>query len=330
MTTPYYKPSGKINSVFFAYYAIFSLITIPLLSLAYVYLVYYIPYIYVNLFTAIGCGAVMGLAVKFAVQLGKITNRAIVFTTALVSSFILLYVQWCIHIPLVYSEVYGFYTNFAGRFEETMILLVRPGLVFEVINEINYYGVWGIGESGDAITGVLLTIIWILEFLIIAACSLIIPAIQLNRPFSDEANGWYTKEKKTTQMNIPTNFELMKKELEEGQYDNFKQWVSFGKTDDTRFQTLIFFSPPQGADNAPYYMTITQSVMEKKNKINNITLVTNLRIDPQVAREVLDNTITSQPATPTPSQFCQSCGNPHEPDEKFCGTCGGATHPPEQ
>jgi hypothetical protein len=48
------------------------------LSAIYGYAIFYIPFIYINLFVTFGFGALVGLLVGFAAKLGKVRNSVLV------------------------------------------------------------------------------------------------------------------------------------------------------------------------------------------------------------------------------------------------------------
>jgi hypothetical protein len=264
MNTPYYKPSGKTAEFFIPYFALIMLIAIPILSVAYIYLIHYIPSVYVNLIITVACGLGLGTAASHAARFGKARNSVIVIILTLVAVLILKYVQWSVYIPLIVSEVYGFPMAFAERWAETIFYLARPGDIIEAARIINEYGVWSFNSSGT-VTGGVLCIVWIAELIIIAAAAVTAAWNQPLRPFSEAADGWYAEVKEKVETALPEDVGDMVNSIENGVYKELIKLASAEKTDKLKLLRLTFFKPPDSVPEEPYYMLVEQAT-EKKGK----------------------------------------------------------------
>lgn len=192
----YYKPSGKFSPISFIYFILTALIVLPILALVYTYLVWYIPFVYINLFITIGFGFTIGFAISFlAIKFGKVRNSTIALTLGLIGGLIALYFSWAIWVDLVINagENYGNsrigITASSTRFSQLFRLVLNPKILMEIIAEINSIGTWGIGSS--TVSGVFLTIIWVIEALIIIVITTVMSYTAAKIPFCELDNKWF-------------------------------------------------------------------------------------------------------------------------------------------
>ena len=288
--------------MFFVFFVIFMVIGIPIISTAYIYLIHYIPFIYLNFLIAIGCGCLLGYLIRLAAKLGKARSPSVVLVCTLVAVIVMKYVQWCIYIPMVLDNVYGLYDMYGvditlwGRFVDSFDLFTRPGEVFDWAKSINEVGVWGISSSSSTaassvVTGAMLLIVWILEFLIMAFGSIIVSRLQPLSPFSEESNGWYVEMGKKIETAIPGDFNAMRVSMENGNFSGLIQLSKAGKTDPVNFLRITFYQPPKPSSSEPYYLNIRLTNVVKKNKKKAQTktqvLVMRLAIDKQSLDEIM-------------------------------------------
>ena len=297
MTTPYYKPSGRFTFNFFLLYVLLMLVSIPVLSFAYTYLIHYIPFIYANVIITVCCGLALGYIVSLAVKKGKARNPAIVAILTIVAACVLYYVQWSVYIPLVVSEVYGFSMTFGERLWETLYYFIYPDETFEAAMIINEYGAWTLNEV--EITGVFLLIIWIAEFIIIAVAAVVISRSQAVHPYCEEADGWYAAGE-TVDIDIPADLDAMKAELESGDFTGLIQHALNGFNDEDNYMRLTFHKPPESISSEPYYMNIDKCTVEKtgkgkrqKSKVKAGNYLQFIMIDAKSADEIIENAVAA-------------------------------------
>ena len=194
--TQYYKPSGKFSSAFILYFILVSLIAFPLLGLIYAYCIWYIPFIYINLFITIGFGFLVALCVnKLVIKKGKVRNPILALVFGFFAGIIALYFHWSIWIDLVINAGESYGSERLGvtvsniEFLQVFSLIFQPNLVFEYINSVNEFGTWGI--RGATVSGLFLWIIWAIEFVIVVGISSFLPFLESKKPFSESTNSWY-------------------------------------------------------------------------------------------------------------------------------------------
>ena len=195
----YYQPSGKFSPSSFLYFTLTAAIIIPILALAYTYLIWYIPFFYINLFITAGFGFAVGMAIShLAVKIGKVRSSTVALIFGLLGGLIALYFSWAIWVDLVFNtgESYGNsrigITTSNIKFLQVFGLILNPDTLFELISEINKTGTWGLRST--PVSGIILTIIWVIEFLIVLIMSIIFPYLKAKTPFCEENNKWFNKE----------------------------------------------------------------------------------------------------------------------------------------
>ena len=115
-----------------------------LFALIYTYLIWYIPFIYINFFITAGIGVVTGISVSYlAVNLGKIRNSKIALLIGILGGIMALYFSWAVWIDLVIntSDSYGNsrigITVSTTKMDELLQLVIQPDVMLELISEIN-------------------------------------------------------------------------------------------------------------------------------------------------------------------------------------------------
>jgi hypothetical protein len=176
MNDLYYKPSGKFSRISFLYLLLGSVIAAPILAFIYSYATRYIPFIYINFLILAGFVFGLGFAVNFAIALGKVRNKLVGMAFGLVIGLAGLYTCWviwiCTHIPIDYME-----------------LIKNPEGMKSVIGLINDQGTWGF-SSGANISGIFLTVIWVIEALAIIGVPTFMAYGKTGDPFIENDNNW--------------------------------------------------------------------------------------------------------------------------------------------
>lgn len=192
----YYKSSGNFSPISFLYFIVVSLVILPILALIYTYLIWYIPFVYINLFITIGFGFAVGLVVNLLViKLGKVRNTTLAVIFGLIAGSIALYFSWVIWVDLVFNAGESYGTSRIGittsniKFFQVVELALHPKELFSIITEINSVGTWGFRST--AVSGLFLTVIWIIEALIILVLSFLLPLGQSSTPFCELNNTWF-------------------------------------------------------------------------------------------------------------------------------------------
>lgn len=192
----YYQASGKFNPLAFLYFIGIALIALPLLGLIYAYAIWYIPFIYINFIIAAGFGFAIGwLMTNVVVKYGKIRNNALAIGLSVLAGCIALYFHWAVWADLVLNAGESYGNSRIGvtvsniDFLQVFGLASEPGLLFDLIGEINEFGTWGIRSA--TVNGGVLTVIWIIEALIIIGIATVVPMGAAKRPFCELGDVWF-------------------------------------------------------------------------------------------------------------------------------------------
>lgn len=242
----YYQASGKFSLSSFIYFILTSAIVLPILALIYTYLVWYIPFIYINFFITIGFGFIVATAISLiTIKKGKVRNSMLALVFGALGSVVALYFSWVIWVDLVINagESYGNsrlgITTSNIKFFQVLELAFNPGVLFELISEINGIGTWGL--RGATVSGTFLTVIWGIEFLIVLVISMFVTYITAKSPFCEIDNKWF-EEKELPAFNFIEKPEEMKANLESSNQNSFDelQPISDIKTESHSIFTLYF------------------------------------------------------------------------------------------
>ncbi|RNC87953.1 MAG: hypothetical protein ED556_01835 [Winogradskyella sp.] len=262
----FYEPSGNFSPVSFLYFLLTSIIVLPLLALIYTYLIWYIPFVYVNLFITIGFGFAVGFAINFMViKLGKVRNKTLATIFGVLSGLIALYFSWAVWVDLVFNvgEVYG--TSRIGiatsniKFFQVVQLALHPKELFLIIMEINESGTWGFGST--TVSGIFLAIIWIIEALIVLVLSVLAPIGQSTIPFCEHDNKWF-KENELPAFNLISNPNEFIGYIENHNSDAFKELTKVPNSGESDHSIFTLYSSKKGEN----YLSIENKKMKKNSK----------------------------------------------------------------
>jgi len=259
----YYKPSGKFTPLAFLYFAGIALIILPLLGLLYAYAIWYIPIIYFNVIIAGAFGFAIAFLISHGVvKFGKVRNVPLTIGLSILAGLIALYFHYAVWVDLVLNMGESYGNSRLGitvsniKIIQTFNLALNPAALFEIIAEINDYGTWGI--KGSTVSGVFLTVIWIIEALIIIGVATFVPIAFAKAPFCELGNEWF-KEKTLPAFQYIENRPELIKNLESSNPEAFKD-IALTHTIEDSHSVFALYSSKHNEN----YLTITN----KRAKIN--------------------------------------------------------------
>ena len=180
----YYKPSKKTNSLGLLVLLLITVIAGSAISILYLFLVQKIPSIKLSVLLTLVLGGVMGALGAMICSVFKIRNRTLAIAVSVIGILIYTYVKWAAFVSYAYE---GSFTTILPE------LLLNPIDMLDRIKLINEVGTWSFGRDGEAVTGIFLAIIWILEFVIYAGLHLYVLGDKANDPFIEKDNKWSKK-----------------------------------------------------------------------------------------------------------------------------------------
>ena len=245
----YYKPSGKFSPISFVYLLLVCVIAMPILATIYAYLIWYIPFVYINFLITAGLGFAIGIAVwQIVIKLGKVRNYGLAILLALIAALAAYYFQWVVWTNLVLIS--------SDEESQLLRLLSNPSYLSQLIGFINESGTWSF--KGAVVSGTFLTIIWIIELLIIIGVAIFIAIPHSKHPFNETLDEWFKEEELPafTYIDNPNSF---KQAAEQGNWEALAETLQLA---DRQASHSLFTAYVSGND---YYL----SVYNVKAKTNN-------------------------------------------------------------
>lgn len=178
----YYKHSNKFSVGGLVAAVIASITAAVLLSFIYAYLVYYLPFVYLNFICTIGFAVIVGSVTGVLLETGKVRNSFVATFAGFFVSLVALYCAWAVWVYALLSSS-----------QEPVALLdvfTNPFALWETILFINQVGAWSF--KGSTPTGAALWVVWGIEAAaIIGGINYTVwSAISSDKAFCERCNKW--------------------------------------------------------------------------------------------------------------------------------------------
>ncbi|MBO2010699.1 hypothetical protein [Hymenobacter negativus] len=285
----YYKPSNKMPIGGVLLFLLVGVLASALLALVYIYAIWYIPFVYINVFICLGFGLVLGGVLMLLARAGKLRSPVGVGLLALLVGLVAVYLEWSVYLTLLFNaEATG-----TGRDADTSTsfsaalfadVFTHPGTMWEAIGKINETGTWSL--KGATPSGVFLGIIWVIELLIILGGAYLLARSQADEPFSEVANEWADEETLPHPIGFAQDVAQTRTALETGQFHALTPYVAQSETDP--FARLKLHRAPN--DHNCQYLTlenVTTKIDDKgKATQSTDTVVQYLAISPVAYEEL--------------------------------------------
>ncbi|HTK95452.1 MAG TPA: hypothetical protein VL382_07410 [Terriglobales bacterium] len=184
----YYKHSGKFGMGGVLYALVVGSVVACVGAFVYAYLVLYLPFVYINALVTAGFGAGTGFVIATLLKKQKVRSDAVALVVTLVVTGIAYYYAWAAWIWALVRRNDG-----EASVGDFFNMLVRPGVVWNLVVDINQHGAWSI-RGGEPVTGWALTIVWVAELALIFGVSLAVAYAQMDEsPFCETCEEWGTK-----------------------------------------------------------------------------------------------------------------------------------------
>lgn len=282
----YYKPSGKYSMLSLFYFALASLTVLPLLGLIYAYCIWYIPFFYINFLITIGLGFGVGITMLYVVRLGKIRNRKIATAFGVLGGLITLYFHWAVWVDLVINAGESYGSSRIGitvsniEFLQVFRLAANPQLLFQLIGEINNTGTWGF--KSIPVSGIVLSLIWIIEVLVVLLFSCIPPRNASQVPFC-ELNNEFFKDKKTPELAFIEDKEQIINSLQNDDIQHLESLMKVNNKEQDNHSIFTVYS----SKNNEYYVSLENHTAKEKGKFERKEIINYLAIKAPAAKVLL-------------------------------------------
>ncbi|TYZ13382.1 hypothetical protein FY528_02940 [Hymenobacter lutimineralis] len=292
MSAPaYYQPSGRFTVSGVLLLVILGTAAAVPLAFVYVYAIWYIPFIYINLFVTLGFGLLLGYALKTLTKSGKLRSPALVGWLSFALALWAWYLQWCVYLTLLFgageTESLGSRASFTHTtFEADVFLgtLLNPPLVLGMLPRLADEGTWSI--FGVTISGIFLYLVWLAELLILVLLTWNMPRSQAEVPFSELADEWAEKITLPQPATPFADAAATKLALETADWNHLQPHTEPDGT--AHFGRLHFFRAPSDPDCC--FLSLENVAIETDNKGKASEKTTDvleyLRVPPRVCQEL--------------------------------------------
>jgi hypothetical protein len=264
----YYKPSGKIpvKGIFISLITTF-LIT-GILSIIYIALQWFIPFIYLNFFIAAGLGFGLGGGVFIAIGAGKIRNTKYEFVLAVLCGILAWYCQWSLFVSLMSESESsmggGMWVRSSFNLTGFWSIFSHPQILFRSMLLLNEAGTFSLKHN--IISGTLLWVVWIIEFLMITGLPILFALSgRATTPFSEQNDEWMEERDIEGKLQTVIDPEQIIRDLNTGNLISFKNLPPADDLSDEYSSLRIYESP---GDQVSYISVINIShTPDKKGEL---------------------------------------------------------------
>ncbi|MBN1891916.1 MAG: hypothetical protein JW780_03980 [Clostridiales bacterium] len=272
---PYYKSSNQVRPVRLLVLLLVTILSGSAISVFYLLLVRIIPFVYVVFLITLLFGLLTGAIGALVCHWLKIRNSALAVAVSSVGILVFTYVKWAAFISY---HIQGSYTFVLPD------LLRNPFYLLEKIIQLNEFGTWSIGESGNMVNGVILAIVWLFEFIIYAFIHLILIYAKTTNPFIEKENAWAKQHKSTFYLRV---FDVKRNVSEIEKDPKFlleqlekKQYAETGN----HVELQLFHS----ADFSENYINVSEMTVNSKNGKSGRRIIKNLSVSRDFVRELFN------------------------------------------
>lgn len=305
----YYQPSNKMPLSGALLFLVGGAAAAAVLALVYIYAIWYIPFIYINVVLCGGFGLLLGVALARA---GKLRSPRGVGRLAVVVALVAVYLEWAVYLtmlfgtetpvaaagePSVTSKIFSSAglsiagTSFSPSLFAT--ILAEPAHMWNAMRQINETGTWSLKSATPS--GLLLWAIWLLEAAIIVGGAYLMAAAQAQEPFSEATDAWADEETLPHPVGYIERAADARQAFETGQFHLLTPHLSDNELD--QFARVKLHRAPN--DDACQFLTLENVTVErdKKGKITQKTanVVQRLAISP-AAYQALKTQFGAPPA----------------------------------
>jgi hypothetical protein len=278
----YYKPSGKapVKGIFISLVTSF-LITV-ILSIIYIALQWFIPFIYLNFFIAVGLGFGIGGGVFIAIGAGKIRNTKYEFMLAVLCGILAWYCQWSLFVSLMSESEStmggGMWVRSSFNLTGFWYIFTHPQLLFQAMLSLNDAGTFSLKHN--TVSGTFLWVVWVIEALIILGLPVLFALSgRATTPFSEHNDQWMEERDIEGKLKTVTDPEQIIRNLNTGNAISLKDYPQ-AEDSSNEYSTLHIYECP--GDPVSYISVINIShTPDKKGELKkkSETVIEYLRVD---------------------------------------------------
>jgi hypothetical protein len=243
------------------------------LALVYVYVVNWIPFIYVTFLATAAFGFGVGAAAAWGAKAGKMRNMTIATLVGGLAGLIAIYFAWA------FDPMARFPQQFGTPFWDME-------LIWEYVKAGYADGFWSIGGNGGAVTGPFLAAVWIVEAVLIVGISCwVVSHLLGEQPFCEETNQWIKIENGVARLSLE-NDEQIEAKLQRLLAGDVNSLTQFYHADGSSHHLQLDVA---ACDDCPTcnFLTVKQIVYATNKKGEVTKQETKLLVNLQVTKEEL-------------------------------------------
>ena len=257
----YYQPSNKMPLSGVLICLLGGVVAATVLALIYIYAIWYIPFVYINLFICLGFGFALSMVLSLLVRAGKLRNPLGASIVSLVVGLAAVYLEWAVYLTLLLNSE----TTGTGRDADTSTsfslplfvdVLTHPARMWEYILQLNETGSWSL--KGATPSGAFLWVIWAVELLLIMGLPYLMARSQASEPFSESANEWAEEETLAHPISFAPDVAATRSALESGHLNALTPHLT--QAEEEQFARLKLYNAP----NDPFCQYLTLENVTKK------------------------------------------------------------------
>lgn len=251
----YYRPSGKIPVKGLIISLLSAVVLTLILSILYIALQWFIPFIYFNFFITLGLGIGVALSQHIALSTGKIRNIKYGYLLSILCGLLACYAQWALFISLLNEadgSLGGIWVRSSFNLNGFWMVFTHPQLLFQSLIPLNKAGTFMLKHN--TVSGALLWFVWCVEAVIIIGLPIFMSgAGKASMPFSELNNSWMEERELDGKLKPVVNKEDLITELGKGNFKVLKDFLPVQNTDDN-YATVRIYESPNDPDR---YLTVT-------------------------------------------------------------------------
>jgi len=272
----FYESSNSINPQGLLVAALLCIVLAFFLGFIYTGLIVMIPFIYIGIVINIGMGLSIGVMVGGIARLTHNRNRKSQYGLALLLGACVAYFQWIAYFVYIMTENMP---NFGLYCEQLGALFDRE--VWAFLAEINAVGMWSV--FGTNVSGGLLTLVWVIEFLMILLIPIFYLSLSKEYPYAEDIGKWYSKYTLEENYSIPYGSHKLLSLLQENVLNTI-QSLPLGRANRYVKVHILYLE-----EASTQYLSIERVFINHNGSDDKDMLVENFCIDNNTAKQLLNS-----------------------------------------
>lgn len=187
----YYQHSGNYSGSAILVSLLGGAAAALVLGFVYAYVILYCPFVYINFFATLFYGAAVGFVAASLLKRQHARNGGVAVAVGLGLGLLAIWAQWVAWIFALLGQ--------SDLERDLLGLALNPGILWEVIREVNNVGAWTL--KGSTPTGGFLWAIWAVEALMLVGAVVFVAKSSMDaEPYCESCGSWCKEEDNVAQV----------------------------------------------------------------------------------------------------------------------------------